>query len=126
MIGFSTPTLKVETEDGRNFTLLAKFTFTRPNGEVIVVPMGAQSDGASTPQAMWNLLPPFGVYWKAAFLHDYLYRYTQRPKDECDMILKEAMEALGVSWLDRDSIYDGVVIGGESAFNEDRKAQATV
>jgi hypothetical protein len=125
-VSFSTLELVVKSGDGRNFTLLEAFTFTRPNGEVITVHVGAQSDGASTPAIMWPTLPPFGAYWLAAFLHDFLYRYTQEPKDKCDTILKEAMEALNVGWLDLDAIYDGVAIGGESAFNVDRAAQAAI
>lgn len=121
--GFSVDKLKVESSDGRNFVLLVTFSFIRPSGEVVTVPMGATSDGASTPQAMWNVLPPFGTYWRAAFLHDWLYRGSDRPKGECDTILKEAMESLGVGWLDRDSIYEGVAIGGEESFRADRAAQ---
>ena len=59
--------------------------------------------------------------WMAAFLHDYLYRSTNIPKDVCDSLLREAMEDLCVDWVERDAIYEGVALGGQSSFDEDRK-----
>jgi len=59
----------------------------------------------------------------AAFLHDYLYRSTDIPKDVCDDLLREAMEDLCVDWVERDAIYTGVAIGGKSSFNADRENQ---
>jgi hypothetical protein len=107
--GFSVGNLKVETADGKSFTLLEPFLFVRPNGEVIPVPAGAKSDGASTPSALWITLPPFGAYWRAAFLHDHLYRETMLP-----------MESLGVRWDDLNTLYEGVHLFGWSSFKEDR------
>lgn len=120
-MGFKTPTVKVETADGRNVVLLEPMVYVTRSGEEIVVPAGATSDGASTPKLMWNLIPPFGVYWKAAVLHDFLYRCTDRPRPECDRLLLEAMESLNVETLERDAIYEGVREFGNLAFLSDRK-----
>jgi len=120
---FSSDTLKVETSDGRNFTLLEPFTFTRRAGGVISVPAGTKSDGASTPRGMWQALPPFGPYWKAAYLHDYLYRDSQYDKDYCDSVFLEAMEVLGVDTIEAHTIYEGVHLFGWSSFREDREAK---
>ena len=120
---FSTDQLKVSTADGHNFTLLEPFTYLCKDGTIIIVPEGSQSDGASTPQILWNTLPPFGVYFKAAFLHDFLYRATEFPKEFCDNVLLEAMECLGVNQIEADTIYEGVHLGGWMAFNEDRKGE---
>jgi hypothetical protein len=120
---FDKKVLKVSTSDGHLFTTLEDFTYTRPSGEIITVPAGAETDGASTPQGIWNLLPPFGSYWLAAVLHDYLYRVTKRPRKECDDILYEAMVDLGVPFIVRTAIYDGVRLGGSWAFDDDRKAK---
>jgi hypothetical protein len=126
MTGFSTDKLKVETFDGLNFTLLESFTFTRPNGEVVTINAGAQSDGASTPTAMRLTLPPFGVYWPAAFGHDDLYRRSNRSKSECDTIFEEMMECLKVPAVDRIRLYQGVEHLGEISFEEDRKGKLTM
>ena len=122
---FSTSNLYVRTSDGRNFVLLEPFSYTSNSGEVITVPAGTTSDGASTPREIWSFIPPFGTYWMAAFLHDYLYRYTQRSKDECDELLKEAMQCLSVDWVEINAIYNGVKWGGANSFDEDRKNQFT-
>lgn len=121
---FTNLPLKVSSFDGRNFVLLEDFSFTRPNGEVITVPAGSESDGASTPPEIWPVLPPFGLYWPAAVLHDWAYRYSKLPKDECDLLLNEGMAALGVHEVTRIEIYEGVHFGGGKAFAEDRQKQA--
>lgn len=119
-MGFSKPTLKCETSDGRMFTLLEPLVYTAKSGEVIIVPVGATTDGASTPKVIWNIIPPFGTYWLAAVLHDYLYRVTKRLKNECDSLLLEAMESMGVDLVLREAIYEGVHFGGQVSFDEDR------
>jgi hypothetical protein len=121
--GFEKPTLKIETSDGRNVTLLEVLRYTTKSGELIEAPIGTSSDGASTPKWMWNLIPPFGSYWLAAVLHDYLYRLTQKPKDYCDDIILEAMESLGVDLILREAIYEGVHLAGDIAFNDDRRVK---
>ena len=122
---FSTTSLNVRTSDGRNFVNLEEWFFTTKAGVRIVVPIGTTSDGASTPREIWSFIPPFGTYWMAAFLHDYLYRLSSYPKEFCDVVLLEAMECLGVDVIERDAIYEGVHEEGESSFDEDRKAQAS-
>jgi hypothetical protein len=122
---FSIEKLKVETADGQNMTLLEAFTYTRKDGCVITVPKGSTSDGASTPPPMWGSLPPFGTYWKAAFLHDYLYRSSGAPKEFCDQTFLEAMETLGVDEVTRQMLYRGVAVFGWRAFKEDQEAART-
>lgn len=118
---FAKTTVRGETSDGRNITTLEPIVYTARSGEVITIPAGTTSDGASTPRQIWNLIPPFGTYWLATVLHDYLYRIDKRPKAECDDLLLEAMESLGVDWILRNAIYEGVHLGGFHAFAEDRK-----
>ncbi len=120
-MGFSKTTLRVETSDGRYFTLLEPLVYTSDAGEVITAPAGTKTDGASTPPELWPLIPPFGTYWLAAVLHDFLYRIDKRPKVECDKLLLEAMLSLSVEKALRDAIYEGVVLGGLPSFAEDRK-----
>jgi len=120
---FSINALDVRTSDGHNVVVLRPFTFTRKDGTVITVPAGTTSDGASTPYIIWNTLPPFGKYWMAAVLHDYLYRDSKFEKDFCDDTLAEAMDVLGVGYLDHFAIYEGVSLCGWHAFNDDRIEQ---
>lgn len=123
-MAFQQTPMKVESDDGRNFTLLEPYNYLCRSGELITIPAGTTSDGASTPRELWASIPPFGKYWKAAILHDYLYRVTNRPKAECDNLLLEAMESLGVNEIEAHAIYEGVNLAGKWSFEEDRKLKA--
>lgn len=120
MQGFNKTKLAVLTGDGRNVRTLEDLVYEKKDGERIIVPRGTESDGATVPQIFWNILPPFGLWWLAAVLHDYLYNYTERPKEYCDDVFLEAMESLNVPLLIRETIYNSVKYGGEIAFTNDR------
>lgn len=120
LVGFDKDMLTVKTIDGRFFILCEDLTFTRKNGEQITIRAGTTTDGASVPRILWTEFPPFGSYWKAAVLHDYLYRVTNKPKPICDDILLEAMETLNVPLFQREAIYLGVKHFGSKAFDKDR------
>lgn len=122
--GFSTRELKVATSDGQVFRLLEAFTYTRRDGRVITVPVGCESNGASTPRLLWRAIPPFGKYWKAAFLHDHLYECGEWDKDFCDATFLEAMEWLDVPRIEAHTIYEGVHLLGWPAWAECREARA--
>lgn len=130
--GFQSKIFEVATEDGRNFKLIKPVRFLARDGTLYELPEGAPSDGASTPPEIWPSIPPFGLYWPAAYLHDCAYQNTLRviadtgwtladlPKGKCDGLLREAMQSLGVPLELVYAIYDGVTIGGQNAFNNDR------
>jgi len=116
-------------QDGRNFKLLTPIVYKSRDGRVFIVPRGASTDGASTPALIASLLPPTGDYWQSAILHDSAYQNTLETdsgakaalsKDECDYLLKEAMELSGVDAVTAETIYEGVRIGGWLAFKADR------
>lgn len=123
----------VRTNDGRNFVLQEPVIVQRDDGARFRVPVGASSDGASTPCELWPTLPPFGKYWLAAVVHDAAYRGTLErqtvkdewlpamlPKLECDGLFLDCMIALGVNELERETLYEGVSRFGWKAFNADR------
>ncbi len=122
--GFDRAEFKLSTTDGRTFRLLEEVTFIRRNGDMILIPVGTETDGASTPPILWQQIPPFGAYWRAAILHDAAYRMRTRPiigsKLECDELFLEAMELCDVSPVMRQIIYQGVVKFGEPAYLKDR------
>jgi hypothetical protein len=124
--GFQSDTIKVSTSDGRSFTLLEPVVYVTALGAHLTIPAGTTSDGASTPSALWTLIPPFGPYFKATYLHDWLYRFTKMPKCECDDLLKEAMLTLGIDPVLADAFYEGVSKGGQSSFDVDRAKQKTL
>ena len=90
--------LQVEdTGDGRNYRLLKNLMYF--SGPLrIVVPKGFETDYASVPRFLWNIIPPTGKYSRAAVVHDYLYRSQITSRVVADAIFYEAMRALGVTW----------------------------
>ena len=126
------PTL---TGDGRIHYMAEPVIYTDKNGVQYQIPIGCMSDGASTPSAIWGIIPPFGKYWKDAYLHDAAYKnrllvlqsdgtwVTARlTKDVCDLLLLESMLLSGVNEFEAKVIYEGVRLGGQSSFDADRKA----
>jgi len=143
------PILAVKSSDGRHFELLCSFDYVAGDGRRFRAPIGATSDGASTPPELWSLmgeqwLAPFGTYWPAVFIHDGGYQNwlqlvdhsdnispanispANLTKDQADELCKEIMEVLNVKIGERSAIYEGVHLLGWRAFREDREAAATV
>ena len=132
--GFKSNLFAVTTEDGRNFVLFNDADYVAKDGRLFRIPVGATSDGASTPQPIWNLIPPFGKYWKAAVLHDAAYRNILLvwdgsawqtaclPFEASNELIYEAMQSLGVDQLEAVAIYEAVALAGRPAFDADRAA----
>lgn len=130
---FTKSTLAVSTSDGHNFALdIEHLQYTANDGTVYRSVMGATTDGASVPRELWNIYPPFGLYWLAAVLHDCAYRAmlekllpngtwlrVQLAKADCDNLLLEAMTGLGVDASTRGIIYHAVSAMGDSSFVDD-------
>jgi len=141
LAGFQKTLFEVATTDGRHFILQQPVDYVAADGTEYRIPIGATSDGASTPPILWEKfglewIPPFGSYWPAAVLHDAAYRNAlmvwngvswitaNLSKPQCDALLREAMESLGTHALTVDEIYHGVVVGGQSSFDQDRAQNA--
>lgn len=93
----------------RVFELLQEFRYFSSKG-IITVPVGFKTDGASIPKVFWSLMDPFGEYFNAAVIHDFLYSTQGKFDDraEVDAIFKEAMFNIGVPWPTREIIYRAV------------------
>jgi len=115
-VPFQATNIAIRTGDGRNVILLEDLIYVSESGQVIIAPIGNRSDGASTPKEIWALIPPFGLYWLAALLHDGGYQdslWQMLPdgtkvkltltKEQCDLLLLEAMVSLGVDLLLREA-----------------------
>jgi hypothetical protein len=103
----------------RCFRLEKPFSYVSSKG-TIIVPEGFITDGASIPKVFWSILAPFGDYFAAAVIHDYLYNkecplYNRK---EADLIFKEAMFNIGVPWYRRDIVYQAVNTFGWACFRK--------
>ena len=136
--GFKPPIAHVKTSDGLNVYLEQPLDYVAKNGTTVRAPVGTYTNGASTPSAVWTTFPPFGRYWLATVLHDAAYDNdlliwngtdfvkADLPKDQCDALLLEAMESLGVDLFTRNTIFEAVAHFGQPAFDAGRKAKPTV
>lgn len=76
------------------------------SNEVIKVPKGFVTDGASIPKIFWSIIGgPWGKYGYAAVVHDYLYHIKIYTRKKSDKIFLEAMGVLGVSKWKRITMY---------------------
>lgn len=118
--------LHFEEAGYKNDSLLVRiekdFRYISSKG-IITVIKDFVSDGASVPRIFWNLLSPFGKYFKAALIHDWLYseNNTIYTRKESDLIFKEAMFNSGIGWVKRGTIYNAVRLGGWRSFKGKKK-----
>lgn len=76
------------------------------------VPSGFRTDFASVPTVFVWLIPRYGVYTKAAILHDYLCATRPVSRKDADGIFRRALRELGVSVLRRWIMWAAVRAGG--------------
>jgi len=112
--------LVLEYLDGCNYKVLRTFPYVVRPGEDIQVPKGFVTDFASVPRFLWRVVPPTGIYGKAAVIHDYLYRTPDEPYSRAasDLVFLEAMEELDVPWWKRTLMYYAVRCFGRRAYRE--------
>lgn len=100
-----------------HWRILTPFSYKIDEESWVTIPKGYLTDGASVPRLFWNMIPPWGPYGQAAVVHDLLCEYlsvvrngvpTTITRAECDKTLYQAMENLGVPFLQRWMIYGGV------------------
>ncbi|MDD3468235.1 MAG: DUF1353 domain-containing protein [Campylobacterales bacterium] len=117
---FKTP-LIVEVIDARTYMIAEPFEYhvgTFPSDDFISVPIGFITDFASIPRLFWSIMPPDGIYAKAAVIHDYLYDNALRTKKEADNIFYEAMGVLNVPKWQRCTMYIAVKFFGRGNYKE--------
>jgi hypothetical protein len=93
--------------DGRTMTLLSELRYTDPKGNVWIAPAGSTVDGASIPRSLWSVMGgPFeGKYRNGSVLHDVAYEQHNRPWQDCDRMLYNAMRCSGVSAVEAKTMY---------------------
>jgi len=85
---------------------IANFSFNGGfNGLFIRIPDGFETDFASIPRILRNILSRQGVYNRAAIIHDYLCEHRNIPRALTDEIFNVIMYKIGVPWYKRYPIY---------------------
>jgi len=84
--------------DGKRAVLKTPYKFRMETGEIITVPVGFITDGASIPKFVWSITGgPWGEYLYAAIPHDYLYYTKKMTRKGADKVFLKIMVYLGVS-----------------------------
>jgi len=86
----------VVTDDGpQNWRLTEPLVYHwAPKGfdtTTFCVPADFDTDFASSPRLLWWLVPPTGVYTRAAVLHDWLYRTGHTSRRDADRVFLAVM-----------------------------------
>jgi hypothetical protein len=109
----------LDTTEARRWELREPLVWKESNQE-IRVPSGFRTDLASTPRLFWWIFPPFGLYGKAAVLHDWLYYEAILPRATADGIFLEAMIELEVEGWRRGLMYRVVRIFGWISYGSEK------
>lgn len=125
MSSFNAPLVCEDSENEKYRKVFVEFSYERGrlgSGNILTVPKGFITDGASIPQIFWNLgLSPWGDYAKAAVLHDWLYAKQEFTRLETDNVFLEAMLALKVNGFKANLMYKMVRWFAWSAWNQHQK-----
>lgn len=117
---------KLVLEDDRGFPMIlfAPLVYQSDLAGTITVPAGFETDLASIPRGLWNVLPKVGPWDKAAVIHDWCYVTAPggMSKQRADAILNEAMIVCNVPTWQRWIIWSGVVVGGSKIWRTYREA----
>jgi hypothetical protein len=117
---FLTP-LRVLAVGDDTFVLTTDFYYASAHlDRVIKVPEGFQTDFASVPRLPLAYLLFGGVARRAAVVHDFLYRNSGISRSDADAIFREAMEASGIDWFRRSSMWAGVRLFGWTAYANEK------
>lgn len=70
-------------------------------GRIFTVPIGTESDGAST-KPFQSLFPSYGIYLKSAILHDFLYQTGLEKRKFVDNLFRRSMRTQEVGIFKRN------------------------
>ena len=100
----------VQEIDANTWLLLEPIKY-QGRHQQFTVPAGFETDFASVPKAFTWLIPRYGIYTKAAILHDFLCATKPIGRNDADGIFRRAMRELGVSFLRRWMMWAAVRAG---------------
>lgn len=116
-MGF-TSALVVEEIDGTFWKVREPLGYAGAD-EHFEVPIGFRTDFASVPRPVVWLIPRYGVYTRAAILHDYLLRSESVSKVDADGLFRRALRECAVSlprrWMMWAAVRFGSRLRGASA-----------
>jgi hypothetical protein len=123
MSQFTAPLLVTPLTDGKSWMIVSNFGYdvgSENSGDTVQVTNGFVTDFASVPRVLWWALPKWGIYGKAAIIHDWLYWDQSRSRAQADAIMLEAMAVLNVPLVRKRLIYRAVRTFGSMAWKRNK------
>jgi hypothetical protein len=99
-----------------------EYDFSYENDYIeVIVKSNFITDGASIPKILWSIIgnPLENDLLKPSIIHDGLYTLMQKPRLECDKLLKEMLLFNGTSKMKAYFIYYAVRFFGASHWKKD-------
>lgn len=100
----------------RKWALVEDWYFTLYNGDIIMIPEGFESDGASVPKPFRNIISPVGPMFLGGLIHDYAYRYDKligvSYDEEGNVVLYEYHPGAGKLFWDKVFMNVGKQVSG--------------
>jgi hypothetical protein len=112
-VGF-TSALVVEEIDGEFWKVREPLIYQGAE-ETFEIPEGFRTDFASVPRPLVWLIPRYGVYTRAAILHDYVLRAERVGKADADGLFRRALRECDVSRPRRWMMWAAVRLGSKLA-----------
>ena len=81
------------------------FCYSAKNQKVFKTPAGSTTDGCSVPRLPWIYAALGGRYHRSGALHDYIYRMSVCPREDCDNLLYEALVSEGCPPIRAEEMY---------------------
>lgn len=91
-----------------------------PGVGLIEIPWGFVTDWASIPQALWSILPPWGLYGAISAPHDWEYKVQRLSRNQADDVLQEGSLLLGVDEKLTHAIYTTVREFGQESWDRNK------
>lgn len=113
------------------FSLIVPFEYTHPLVGIRKVPQAFITDGLSVPQIFWGFIPPHGIGFPAAVVHDDCYINNvganqwghALARQVADGLFRDNCRALGMPEWQVQLIYITVRLGGQANWNKFKNQQ---
>lgn len=100
--------LRLDVHDDGGWEVARPFHFQYEPGRVETIAHGFRTDLASVPRLARPVVRTWGRWSKPSVVHDHYYRTGKLSRREADRRFLSGMEATGVNWLARKSMYAAV------------------
>lgn len=106
-------------QDGHNWITEDWVAVSLDGKGLVYIPKAFRTDFGSIARFLWAIVgaPATGKHRRAVLFHDWLYSTQTVPRKEADDICLEIMKEDGANALKRYTIYFGVRVGGQVAWN---------